>query len=140
MFALVRSLVAMLSKTQQRCIIKLCKAGKHIISVPLWSKRKVAKDLTKLGEGLLFMESSERDQYFVMRLSQMVYLVVIVSMVLPSERFPGGRLIYFRPRVVKFNIDYTVTCSCKYHKKVGVPCCHIIAIVGYVLCSIIDAR
>jgi hypothetical protein len=64
MFALVISLDAMLSKTQQRYIMKLCKAGKDIISVPLWSKKKGAKDLTKLGEGIVFMEWSGRDQYF----------------------------------------------------------------------------
>jgi hypothetical protein len=57
------------------------------------------------------MEWSGRDQYFVIRLSQMVYLVVIMGMVLPSERFPGGRPRYIRLIVVKFDIDDTVTCS-----------------------------
>jgi hypothetical protein len=49
MFALVRSLDAMMSKTQQRYLMKLCEAGKDIISVPLWNKRKGEKYLTKLG-------------------------------------------------------------------------------------------
>jgi hypothetical protein len=44
MFDLVRSLDAMLSKTQQRYLMKLCESGKDIISVPLWSERKGAKD------------------------------------------------------------------------------------------------
>jgi hypothetical protein len=108
MFALVRLLYTMLSKIQQRYLMKICEAGKDIISVPL-SKRKVVKDLTKLGEGLVFMEWSKRDQHFGMRLSQVVYLVVIMGMVLPSERFPGGRPRYIRLRVVKFDIDGTVT-------------------------------
>jgi hypothetical protein len=86
------------------------------------------------------MEWSERDQYFFMRLSEMVYLVVIMGMVLTSEIFPGGRPRYIRLRVVKFDIDDTVTCLCKYHKRVGVPRSHIIAFVGDVLCSMIDVR
>jgi hypothetical protein len=69
MFALVRSLDAMLSKTQQRYIIKLCEAGKDIVSVPLWSEMKGAEDLTNIGEGLVFMEWSERNQYVVRHLS-----------------------------------------------------------------------
>jgi hypothetical protein len=51
MFALVRSVDAMLSKTKKSYLVKLREAGKHIFSVPLWSKRKGAKYLTKLGEG-----------------------------------------------------------------------------------------
>jgi hypothetical protein len=74
MFALVRSLDAMLSKIQQRYLIKLCEAGKDIVSVTLWSKRKRAKDLTKIGEGLMFMEWFERDHYFVMCLSEICVL------------------------------------------------------------------
>jgi hypothetical protein len=140
MFALVRSLDAMLIKTQQRYLMKLCEAGKDIVSVPLWIKRKGAKDLTKLGEGLMFMDWSERDQHFVMRLSEMVYLVVRMGMVFPSERFPGIRPRYIHLRVVKFDIDDTVTCSCKYHKRVGIRYHHIKAIVGDVLCSMIDVR
>jgi hypothetical protein len=71
-FALVRSLNAMLSKTQHIYLIKLCEAGKYIVSVPLWSKRKGAKEFTKIGECLVFMEWSEIDQYVFMRLSEMV--------------------------------------------------------------------
>jgi hypothetical protein len=134
MFSLVRSLDAMLSRTQQRYLIKLCEAGKDIISVPLWSKRMGETYLTNFGEGLVFMEWSGRDHYFVMRLPQVVYLVVRMGMVLSSERFPGGRPRYIRLRVVKFDIDDTLTCSCKYHKKGGIPCRHIISIVGGVLC------
>jgi hypothetical protein len=44
--ALVRSLDATLSKTHHIYIIKLCEARKYIVSVPLWIKRKGAKDLT----------------------------------------------------------------------------------------------
>jgi hypothetical protein len=88
----------------------------------------------------VFMEWSERDHYFVMLLYQMVYVVVRLGMVLPYERFPGGRPRYIRLIVVKFDIDDTVTCSCKYHKIVGIPCRHIIAIVGDVICSIIYVR
>jgi hypothetical protein len=58
-------------------------------------------------------------------------------MVLPYERFPGGRPRYIHFRVFKFDIDDTVTCSCKYHTRVGIPCRHIISIVGDVLCSMI---
>jgi hypothetical protein len=140
MFALVRSFDAMLSKTQQRYLMKLCEARKYIILVPLWSNRNGAKDLTNLGEGLMFTEWSEQYHYFVMCLSQMVYLVVRMGMVLPSERFPGGRPRYICLRVVKFDIDDNVTCSCKYHNRVGIPCHHIIAIVGDILCSMIDVR
>jgi hypothetical protein len=67
-------------------------------------------------------------------------LVVRMGVVLPSERFPGGQPRYIHLRVVKFDIDDTVKCSCKYHKRVGIPWCHIIAIVGDVLCSMIDVR
>jgi hypothetical protein len=90
MFSLVRSLDSMLGKTQQIYLIKLWEAGKGIIFFPLWRKRKGKKDLTKIGEGLVFIEWSERDQYFVMRLSQMVYLVVRIGMDMPTESFPGG--------------------------------------------------
>jgi hypothetical protein len=123
MCALVISLDAMLSKTQQRYLMKLCEAGKDFISVALWSKRKGVKDLTKIGEGLVLMEWSERETYFVMFLFQMVYLVLRMGMVFPSERFSGGRPRYIRLRVVKFDIDYTVTCSCKYHKRVCTITC-----------------
>jgi hypothetical protein len=58
-FALVRSLEAMMSKSQQRYIMKLRGAGKYIVSVPLY-KRKGSKDLIKVGEGLVFVEWSER--------------------------------------------------------------------------------
>jgi hypothetical protein len=140
MFALVISFDDMMSKTQQRYLMKLCEARKDIISVPLSSKKKEAKDLTKLGEGLVLMEWSERDHYVIMRLSQMVYLVARMGMVLPSERFPGGRQRYIRLRIVNFDVDDTVTCSFKYHKRVDIPCRRIIAIVGDVLCSMIDVR
>jgi hypothetical protein len=60
---------------------------------------------------------------------------------LPTEMFTGGRTRYIHLRIVKFDIDYTVTsCSCKYHHIVGITCRHIIAVVGDVLCSMIDVR
>jgi hypothetical protein len=70
----------------------------------------------------------------------MLYLVVRMGMELPSEIFPGGRPRCIRLRVVKFYIDDTVTCSCKCHKRVGIPCRHIIAIVGDFLCNMIGVR
>jgi hypothetical protein len=134
MFALVISFDAMLSKTKQRYLVKFCDAGRHIVSVHLCRKRRGAKVLTKLGEELVFMEWSERDTYFAMRLSEMRYLVLRMGMELSSERFLGGRPRYIHLRVVKLYTDDTVKCSCKYHKGVGIPCLHIIAIVGDVLC------
>jgi hypothetical protein len=50
-FALVISLDAMLSKTQQRYLMKLCVAGKDIMSVPLWSKRKGGNILNRAWRG-----------------------------------------------------------------------------------------
>jgi hypothetical protein len=100
----------MLSKAQQRYRMKLYEAGKYIVSVLLWSKRKGAKYLTTLVEGLVFMEWSERDQYFVIHLSEMLYLVVRMGMELPSEILPGGRPRYIRPRVDKFYI-YDTYCN-----------------------------
>jgi hypothetical protein len=79
------------------------------------------------------MEWSERDHYFFMRISQVVYLFVGIGMVLPSKRFLGGRPRYFRIRVVKLDINDTLTCSCKDHKRFGISFRHIIAIVGDVI-------
>jgi hypothetical protein len=64
----------------------------------------------------VFMEWSERDQYFAMRLSEFVYLVVRMGMELPADMFPGGRPSYICLIIFKFDIDDNVTCSCKYHK------------------------
>jgi hypothetical protein len=88
----------------------------------------------------VFTEWSERGHYFFVRLSEMVYLVARIGMELPTERFPGGRPRYIRLRIIKFDIDDTVICSFKYHHRAGIPCRHIIAAVGVVLCSMIDVR
>jgi hypothetical protein len=69
-----------------------------------------------------------------------MYLVVRIGMELPTEKFPGGKPRYTCLRIVKFDIDDTVTCSCKYHQRVGIPCHHIIAVVGDFLCIMIDVR
>jgi hypothetical protein len=51
---------------------------------------KGVKYLTQIGEGLVFLDWSERDHYFFMRLSKCVYLVVRIGMELPTKKFFGG--------------------------------------------------
>jgi hypothetical protein len=86
------------------------------------------------------MKWSERDHYFFIHLSEMVYLVLRMGMELPTESLSVGRPRYVRLIIVKFDIDNTVTCSSKYHQRVGIPFHHIIAVVGDVHCSMIDMR
>jgi hypothetical protein len=95
--------------------------------------------LTNIGEGLVFMECSERDQYFF-------HAYVGISLLgenrhgASTRKVPRGGTKYIRVRIVKLDIDDTVTCAFKYHQRFGILCRHIIAVVGDVICSMIDGR
>jgi hypothetical protein len=53
---------------------------------------------------------------------------------------PGGRPQIVRLRVVKFEVDVSVCCSCEFFERVGIVCRHILTIVHEVDESMIDVR
>jgi hypothetical protein len=62
------------------------------------------------------------------------------KVVLSPISIPGGRPQIVRLRVVKFEVDSSVCCSCDFFEMVGIVCRHILAIVHEVDESMIDVH
>jgi hypothetical protein len=81
-----------------------------------------------------------KDNYFVKSIGQLYYYVVAKKVELSPIAIPGGRPQIVRLRVVKFEVDGSVCCSCEFFERVGIVCRHILAIVHEVDESMIDVR
>jgi hypothetical protein len=79
-----------------------------------------------------------KDNYFVKSIRQFNYYVVAKKVELSPIAIPGGRPQIVRLRVVKFEVDGSVCCSCEFFERVGIVCRHILAIVREVDESMID--
>jgi hypothetical protein len=81
-----------------------------------------------------------KDNYFVKSIGQFYYYVVAKKVDLSPIAIPGGRPQIVRLRVVKFEVDGSVCCSCEFFERIGIVCRQILAIVHEVDESMIDVR
>jgi hypothetical protein len=84
--------------------------------------------------------SDPEKKYFVKSIGQFYYYVVAKKVELSLIAIPGDRPQIVRLRVVKFEVDGSVCCSCEFFERVGIVCRHILAIVHEVDESMIDVR
>jgi hypothetical protein len=88
--------------------------------------------------------SDPEKKYFVKSIGQFYYYVVAKKVELSIIAIPGGRPQIVRLRVVKFEVDGSVCCSCEFFERVGIVCRHILAIVHAIVHevneSMIDVR
>jgi hypothetical protein len=98
------------------------------------------QSLTIHAEGFCRAEMMRKDNYFVKSIGQFFYYVVAKKVELSPKAIPGGRPQIVRLRVVKFEVDGSVCCSCEFFERVGIVCRRILAIVHGVDESMIDAR
>jgi hypothetical protein len=81
-----------------------------------------------------------KNNYFVKSIGQFYYYVVAKKVELSPIVIPGGRPQIVQLRVVKFEVDGSVCCSCEFFERVGILSRHILAIVHEVDESMIDVR
>jgi hypothetical protein len=130
----------MVNKAEQRYQFKASVSGRAIVATHLWTKSITAQSLTIHAEGLCGAEVRQKDNYYVKSIGQFFYYVVPKKVVLSPIAIPGGRPQIVRLRVVKFEVDGSVCCSCEFFERVGILCRHILAIVHEVDESMIDVR
>jgi hypothetical protein len=83
---------------------------------------------------------TRKNNYFVKSIGQFYYYVVAKKVKLSLIAIHVGRPQIVRLRVVKFEVDGSVYCSCEFFERVGIVCRHILAIVHEVDESMIDLR
>jgi hypothetical protein len=82
---------------------------------------------------------TSNNNYFVKSMSQFLFLVVAKKVELHPNYIPGGCPQIIRLRVVKFEVDGSVCCSCDFlTKKVGIVYIHILAIAHLLDESLVD--
>jgi hypothetical protein len=64
--------------------------------------------------------------------------VVVKLVEFNPKAIPGGRPKIVRLRVVKFEVDGSVCCSCDFFEMVGIVCRHILEIVYNLDESMVD--
>jgi hypothetical protein len=115
----------MVNKAQHRYQVKASVSGRAIVSTQLWSKSITAQSLTIHAEVVCRAEVMRKDNIFVKSIGQFLYYVVAKIVELSSISIPGGRPQIVRLRVVKFEVDGSVCCSCEFFERVGIVCRHI---------------
>jgi hypothetical protein len=108
------SAVAMVNKAQHRYQVKASVSGRASVATQLWTKSMTAQSLTIHAEGLCRAEVMQKDNYYVKSIGQFFYYVVAKKVELSPIAIPGGRPQIVRLRVVKFEVDGIVCCSCEF--------------------------
>jgi hypothetical protein len=104
----------MVNKAQQRYQVKASVSGRAIVATQLWTKSITAQSLTIHAEILCGAEVRQKDNYYVKSIGQFFYYLVANKVVLSPIAIPGGRPQIVRLRVVKFEVDGSVCCSCDF--------------------------
>jgi hypothetical protein len=122
-----RSALAMVNKPEHRYQVKASVSGRAIATTQLWSTSITAQLLTRIAEGLRRAQVTSNKNYFVKSMGQLLFFVVDKIVELNSNAIPGGRPQIVGLRVVQFEVDGSVCCSC-YFLKAGIASRHILAI------------
>jgi hypothetical protein len=109
-----RSAVAMVNKAEHRYQVKASVSGRATVATQLWSKSITAQSLTRIAEGLCRAQVTGKNNYFVKSMGQFYFFVVVKIVELNPKVIPGGRPQIVRLRVVKFEVDGSVCCSCEF--------------------------
>jgi hypothetical protein len=74
-------------------------------------------------------EMSAKDYYYIKRINSTSYEMVANKEELNPSALPGGRPQIVWLRLVNFDIDGCVSCSCELLEMDGIVCRHILAII-----------
>jgi hypothetical protein len=83
---------------------------------------------------------SDQQKYFVKSMGQFYFYVMAKKVESNLIAIPGGRPQIVRLRVVTFEVDGSVCCSCDFFERVGIFCRHILAVVPSLDESMVDIR
>jgi hypothetical protein len=133
-----RSAVEMVNKAEHRYQVKASVSGRAIVTTHHWSKLTTAQSLTIIAEGLCRAQVTSKNNYFVKRMSQLLFLVVAEKVELNPNAIPGGRPQIVWLRVVQFKVDVSCCCSCDFFEWVEIVCRNILAIVCLLDESLVD--
>jgi hypothetical protein len=128
----------MMNKAEQRYQVKASVSGRAIVATHIWSKSITAQSLTIISEGLCRAQVTGKKKYFVRSTDQLLFFAVAKIVELNPNAIPGGRPQIIRLRVVQFEVDGSVCCSCDYFERVGIVCRHILTIVHNLDESMVD--
>jgi hypothetical protein len=81
-----------------------------------------------------------KNNYFVKSMGHFYFYVVAKKVELSLIAIPGGRPQIVRLRVVTFEVDGSVCCSCNFFERVGIVCRHILAIFPDLDESMVDVH
>jgi hypothetical protein len=109
-----RSAVAIMNKAEHRYQVKAFVSGRAIVATQIWSKSITSQSLTRIAEGFCRSQVTGKNNYFVKSMGQFYVYVVAKKVELNRKAIPGGRPQIFRLRVVKFEVDGSVCCSCEF--------------------------
>jgi hypothetical protein len=135
-----RSEVEKVNKAEHRYQVNAYVSGRAIVVTQLWSKLTTAQSLTRIAEGLCRAQVTSKNDYFVKMMSQLLFLVVTKKVELNPNAIPGGWPQIVRLRVVQFEVDGSVCCSCEFFEMVGIVCRNILAIAHLLDESMADVR
>jgi hypothetical protein len=110
------------------------------VATKLQSKSTTNQSLTIIAEGLRGHQVTSNNNYFVKSMSQLFFLVVAKKVELNPNAIPCGRQKIIRLRVVQFEVDGSVCCSCDFFERVDIVCRHTLAIVHLLDESMVDVR
>jgi hypothetical protein len=96
------SSAAMANKTEHRYQVNASVSGRAIVATQLWSKSTTAQSLTIIPEGLCRAQVTSKNNYFLKRMHQLMFLVVAKKVELNPNAITGGLPQIIRLRV--FNL------------------------------------
>jgi hypothetical protein len=107
-----RSAVAMMNKAEHRYQVNSSVSGRVVMATQIWSKSITAQSLVRVAEGLFRAKLIGKTNYFLNSMDQLLFFVVAKIVELNPNAIPGGRPQIVRLRVVQFEVDGSVCCSC----------------------------
>jgi hypothetical protein len=114
--------VTIVNKAEHIYQVKASVSGRAIVATQIWSKYITAQALTIIAEGLCRAQVTYKDNDFGKIMCQLLFLVVAKKVELNPNAIPGGRSQIVRLRVVQFEVDGSVCCSCDLFERVGIMC------------------
>jgi hypothetical protein len=104
----------MVNKAEHIYQVKASVSGRAIVATQLWSKSITPQSLTIIAEGLCRAQVTGKNNYFVKSMGQLYIFVAAKIVELNPNAIPGGHPQIVRLRVVKFEVDSGVCCSCDF--------------------------
>jgi hypothetical protein len=103
----------MVNKEEHIYQVKASVSSRSIVATQLWSKSITDHSLTRISEGLCRDQVTSNNNYFVKIMGQLLFFVVDKTVELNPNAIPGGRSQFVRLRVVQFEVDGNLCCSCE---------------------------